>query len=193
MDTLENENSRSFSIFITLKPRYLAPASTTHSKSRTWDIWLILRFSQTVTEPLDFVCMLAVLSYSHIMWCLEEQAVCFTRQVLLMKWLPSGYYTEERYNSQPEWKRIRLFGLQDMLVSCHVVTFKTEPISPWFSIKPLPYYTKSQYLGFSSLFCILCWHVSANKPSPEHQEKYPPPFMEWIIIHRRIGVCLGWV
>lgn len=69
-----NENPRSFNTSMTLKAQCLAPSITTHSKSHRWDIWLILRFSLTITEPLHSVCMLVALNYSQIICCLEEQA-----------------------------------------------------------------------------------------------------------------------
>lgn len=73
---------------------------------------------------------MGVLRSSHIMRCLEEQAVCFVRQVLLIKWLLSGYHTQGRYNCWLKSKRIRLFGLQDTSISVHVVPRIRRPNFP---------------------------------------------------------------
>lgn len=65
-----------------------------------------LRFSQTVTEPFNSVCMLhthALLMYimTH---CLEEQAVCVSENVFLIKWVPCVL---ETFSTNPAIKKSR--------------------------------------------------------------------------------------
>ena len=101
-----NELPRNVNVF-TLQLAHLGSDITLHSKMlRSHST--ILPFSQTVTEPLNLVCML----YTHALFiysvthCLEEQAVC-VNDAYLTNWIVSVLYILSENTSHEQSNQIK--------------------------------------------------------------------------------------